>query len=151
MSVQTIESELTAPEKVTATNPRIKYPSAKFHNKWPGVSRYYPKGEDDINYSQSGLRHDDPYFANYCAGLTTLCLRKVERQCLGQNALQELLKHTGKAFLMGEGTGGMMAWLATDVEPDLVAGVIAIEPVGPPFGTTTRTAASGHRIFTQNV
>ncbi|KAJ3471642.1 hypothetical protein MRS44_001741 [Fusarium solani] len=114
---------------------KIKYPSAKFHNKWPG----------------SGLRHDDPYFANYCAGLTTLCLRKVERQCLGQNALQELLKHTGKAFLMGEGTGGMMAWLATDVEPDLVAGVIAIEPVGPPFGTTTRTAASGHRIFTQNV
>ncbi|KAI8691589.1 hypothetical protein LRP88_08845 [Fusarium phalaenopsidis] len=135
MLVQTVESELTAPEKVTATNPRIKYPSAKFHDKWPG----------------SGLRHDDPYFANYCAGLTTLCLRKVERQCLGQNALQELLKHTGKAFLLGEGTGGMMAWLATDVEPDLVAGVIAIEPVGPPFGTTTRTAASGHRIFTQNV
>ncbi|UPK97996.1 hypothetical protein LCI18_008931 [Fusarium solani-melongenae] len=135
MSVQTVESELTAPEKVTATNPRIKYPSAKFHDKWPG----------------SGLRHDDPYFANYCAGLTTLCLRKVERQCLGQNALQGLLKHTGKAFLIGEGTGGMMAWLATDVEPDLVAGVIAIEPVGPPFGTTTRTAASGHRIFTQNV
>lgn len=135
MSVQTVESELTAPEKVTASNPRIKYPSAKFHDKWPG----------------SGLRHDDPYFANYCAGLTTLCLRKVERQCLGQNALQELLKHTGKAFLIGEGTGGMMAWLATDVEPDLVAGVIAIEPVGPPFGTTTRTAANGHRIFTQNV
>ncbi|KAI8689070.1 hypothetical protein NCS55_00163000 [Fusarium keratoplasticum] len=135
MSVQTVESELTAPEKVTATNPRIKYPSAKFHDKWPG----------------SGLRHDDPYFANYCAGLTTLCLRKVERQCLGQNALQELLKHTGKAFLLGEGTGAMMAWLATDVEPDLVAGVIAIEPVGPPFGTTTRTAANGHRIFTQNV
>ncbi|KAJ4194674.1 hypothetical protein NW767_009859 [Fusarium falciforme] len=135
MSVQTVESELTAPEKVTASNPRTKYPSAKFHDKWPG----------------SGLRHDDPYFANYCAGLTTLCLRKVERQCLGQNALRELLKHTGKAFLVGEGTGGMMAWLATDVEPDLVAGVIAIEPVGPPFGTTTRTAANGHRIFTQNV
>lgn len=151
MSVSTIESELTAPEKVTATNPRIKYPSAKFHDKWPGVSSYYSKRGDDINYSQSGLRHNDPCVANYCAGLTTLCLRKVERQCLGQNALQELLKHTGKAFLMGEGTGAMMAWLATDVEPDLVAGVIAIEPVGPPFGSTTRTAASGHRIFTQNV
>ncbi|EEU48180.1 uncharacterized protein NECHADRAFT_75500 [Fusarium vanettenii 77-13-4] len=135
MSIQTVESELTAPEKVTATNPRIKYPAAKFHDKWPG----------------SGLHHDDPYFANYYASLTPICLKKVQRQTLAQDSLQELLKHTGKAFLIGEGTGSMMAWLATDVEPDLVAGVIAIEPTGPPFGTTIRTPVNGHRIFTQIV
>ncbi|KAI8719633.1 hypothetical protein NCS52_00744500 [Fusarium sp. LHS14.1] len=135
MSIQTVESELTAPEKVTATNPRLKYPAAKNHHKWPG----------------SGLHHDDPYFANYYASLTPICMTKLHRQNMAQSSLQELLKHTGKSFLIGEGTGSMMAWLATDVEPDLVAGVIAIEPVGPPFGTTIRTAANGHRIFTQTV
>ncbi|KAL2675485.1 hypothetical protein Neosp_011671 [[Neocosmospora] mangrovei] len=135
MSIQTVESELTAPEKVTATNPRLKYAAAKFHDKWPG----------------SGLHHDDPCVANYYASLTPICMTKGQRQTLAQSSLQELLKHTGKSFLIGEGTGSMMAWLATDVEPDLVAGVIAIEPVGPPFGTTIRTAANGHRIFTQTV
>ncbi|RSL71617.1 hypothetical protein CEP51_012026 [Fusarium floridanum] len=133
ISAETIESELTAPGKVTADNPMIKYPSAIYHDKWPGT----------------GLR-GDPYLARYRASLTTVRLKRLERQSLGQNALQGLLHQTGKAFLIGEGTGGNMAWLATDVEPDLVAGVIAIEPVGPPFGKATRRQ-NGHKIFTQSM
>lgn len=105
--------------------------------------------KDGANYSQSGLHNDDPYLANYCASLCTLYLSRFERQSLAQNALQALLKHTGKAFLIGEGTGGGMAWLATDAEPELVAGVIAIEPAGPPFGKATRGKENEHRVFTQ--
>ncbi|RSL86774.1 hypothetical protein CEP52_015712 [Fusarium oligoseptatum] len=151
ISAETIESELTAPGKVTADNPMIKYPSAIYHDKWPGVSKHprEKKEGNGINYSQTGLR-GDPYLARYRASLTTVRLKRLERQSLGQNALQGLLHQTGKAFLIGEGTGGNMAWLATDVEPDLVAGVIAIEPVGPPFGKATRRQ-NGHKIFTQSM
>ncbi|KAM0441174.1 hypothetical protein ACHAPT_000480 [Fusarium lateritium] len=132
ISAPFVESELTAPEVVTADNPRIKYDYAVFHDKWPGT----------------GLR-GDPIFANYCASLATLHLTKVERQSLAQNALQALLKHAGKSWLIGEGTGANMAWLANDVEPDLLAGVIAIEPAGPPFGTANPKDGNRPRTYTQ--
>ncbi|RSL54993.1 hypothetical protein CEP54_009583 [Fusarium duplospermum] len=133
ITIQTVESELTAPGKVTADNPRIKYPSAKHHDKWPGT----------------GLR-GDPYFTNYFASLNSVFLKRLERQFMAQNSLQGLLQQIGKAFLIGEGTGGNMAWLAADVEPDLVAGVIAIEPVGPPFGKATR-GKNSRKTFTQSM
>lgn len=52
---------------------------------------------------------------------------------MAQNALTSLLQVTGKSVLIGEGTGATMAWLAADAAPNLVAGVVAIEPPGPPF------------------
>lgn len=78
--------------------------------------------------------------------MATLHLNKVERQSLAQNALQALLRHIGKSILIGEGAGGNATWLAADVEPDLIAGAIAVEPVGPPFGTACpREANPYHR------
>jgi pimeloyl-ACP methyl ester carboxylesterase len=90
----------------------------------------------------------DPIFARYCASLETLHLNKVERQSLAQNALQALLRHVGKSILVGEGSGGAAAWLATDVEPDLVAGAIALEPPGPPFGTACPKERNPYREYT---
>ncbi|KAI5467581.1 hypothetical protein BGZ63DRAFT_399148 [Mariannaea sp. PMI_226] len=116
-----IESDLTAQGKNPAhggPSPPLKHARASLHNKWPGTGQ-----------------RGDAIFANYCASTVTLHLKRHERQSTGQNALQALLKRIGKAFLVGEGSGGTMAWLATDVEPDLVAGVVAVEPSGPPFGT----------------
>lgn len=65
-----------------------------------------------------------------------LLLRKVDRQKLAQTALGELLEKTGPAILLGEGSGATMAWLAADLKPDKVAAVIAVEPAGPPCGTS---------------
>lgn len=79
------------------------------------------------------------------ASLVTLNLSKLERQTLGQSAMQSLMKRIGKAILIGEGTGGTIAWLTADVEPDLVAGVVAVEPAGPPFGTAA--IKEGHRKY----
>ncbi|WKT46443.1 Alpha/Beta hydrolase fold [Fusarium oxysporum f. sp. vasinfectum] len=90
----------------------------------------------------------DPIFAKYCASLETLHLNKVERQSLAQNALQALLRHVGKSILVGEGSGGAAAWLATDVEPDLVAGAIVLEPPGPPFGTACPKERNPYREYT---
>lgn len=40
-----------------------------------------------------------------------------------------------------------MTWLATDVEPDLVAGAIALEPAGPPFGTACPKEGNPYREY----
>lgn len=40
-----------------------------------------------------------------------------------------------------------MVWLATDVEPDLVAGTIALEPAGPPFGTACPKEGNPYREY----
>lgn len=41
-----------------------------------------------------------------------------------------------------------MSWLANDVAPDLVAGVVAVEPAGPPFGTAMPKNGQP-RVYTQ--
>ncbi|KAF4967578.1 hypothetical protein FSARC_4875 [Fusarium sarcochroum] len=127
-----VESELTAPGIPRAPNVPLRHERAHHHNKWPGTGR-----------------RGDPIFAKYCASLATLHLNKVERQSLAQNALQALLQHIGKAILIGEGTGGNMTWLATDVEPSLVAAAIAIEPAGPPFGTACPKVGNPYRLYRQ--
>ncbi|KAH7156531.1 Alpha/beta hydrolase family-domain-containing protein [Dactylonectria macrodidyma] len=129
-----VEMELTAPGKEPAHGQPLiplRHSRASMHNKWPGAGQ-----------------RGDPIFTNYCASLVTLHLNKVERQSLGQNALRALLVKIGKAVLVGEGSGGNMSWLANDVSPELVAGVIAIEPAGPPFGTALPKSGNP-RIYTQ--
>ncbi|RGP79584.1 hypothetical protein FLONG3_2332 [Fusarium longipes] len=126
-----VETTLTAPGIPRAPGAPLQYERAVFHNRWPGTGR-----------------RGDPIFAKYCASLATLHLNKVERQSLAQNALQALLRHVGKSILVGEGAGGNMTWLAADVEPDLVAAAIAIEPVGPPFGTACPREANPYRVYT---
>ncbi|KAM0201261.1 hypothetical protein ACHAPA_002435 [Fusarium lateritium] len=130
ISARAIETSLTAPGIPRERNIPLQYEKAALHDKWPG----------------SGQR-GDPIFAKYCASLATLHLNKVERQSLAQNALQALLGHVGKSVLVGEGSGGNMTWLATDVEPDLVAGTIALEPAGPPFGTACPKEGNPYREY----
>lgn len=43
-----------------------------------------------------------------------------------------------------------MAWLAADAQPDLVAGVIAVEPTGPPYGIAHRQTGK-NRCYSQMI
>ncbi|KAJ6442679.1 hypothetical protein O9K51_03854 [Purpureocillium lavendulum] len=121
-----VERDLTAPAKQEYE----AWPTAGLHDKWPG----------------EGVRGDD-IFENYYASLGPLPLRKAERQGLSQDALSNLLQRTGRAALVGEGTGATMAWLAADAVPHLVAGVVAIEPAGPPAGNASRPCSDGVRRY----
>jgi pimeloyl-ACP methyl ester carboxylesterase len=76
----------------------------------------------------------DQSFQNYCSSMVPLRLDKYQRQTMAQEALQALLEVTGKAILLGQGSGATMAWLATDVAHEQVAAVVAVEASGPPFG-----------------
>ncbi|KAK3187184.1 hypothetical protein K4F52_004088 [Lecanicillium sp. MT-2017a] len=129
------EKQLTAPQKTDVENEleNLGWPTAIFHDKWPGTGK-----------------RGDTTFENYHMSTSVLSLQKEERQLLAQTALRNLLKESGKAILLGQGSGTTMAWLAADAEPDLVAGVIAVEPAGPPFGLA-HTMVDKRRQYTESV
>lgn len=55
---------------------------------------------------------------------------------------------TGKAILVGQGAGATAGWLVTDVQPELVHAVVAVEPSGPPCGTAfDRNKAANLRVY----
>ncbi|VUC35798.1 unnamed protein product [Clonostachys rosea] len=120
LTPQTVEQELTCPEKYPC-HQASAWETVARHTQWPGDGR-----------------QGDPIFTQYMASVT--------RQTQAQEALSALLQRTGKAVLIGEGTGCTMAWLTTDVMHGLVAGVLSIEPSGPPFGSARgRGRLYGHR------
>ena len=45
----------------------------------------------------------------------------------------ELLDQIGPSILMTHSAGGPIGWLLLDARPALVKGIIAVEPMGPPF------------------
>ena len=55
-------------------------------------------------------------------------------QRLSQKGCIELLEGISQpAFLLSHSMGAKTAWLVADSRPDLVKGIIAVEPAGPPF------------------
>ncbi|OAA34654.1 alpha/beta-hydrolase [Beauveria brongniartii RCEF 3172] len=128
-----IERGFTAPEVFNHIADR-RWSTVQKHDKWPGTGR-----------------KDDGNFDRYCASLTSLFFTIEQRQTLAQNALRCLLKTIKKAVLIGEGTGATASWLAADVVPEFVVGVVAIEPPGPPFcdGTVSRNGKRRFDSFTK--
>ncbi len=56
-----------------------------------------------------------------------------ESQGMDAERLGRLLDQLGRAVLVTHSAGCPVGWLAANARPDAVAGVVAIEPVGPPF------------------
>lgn len=54
-------------------------------------------------------------------------------QRLDGEALTRLLHQIGPAVLVTHSAGAPAGWLALNHVPDLVAGIVAVEPMGPPF------------------
>jgi pimeloyl-ACP methyl ester carboxylesterase len=74
-----------------------------------------------------------PELEQLAAGMSFLLDDAALSQQLDGEALSELLAVTGPAVLVTHSAGAPAGWLALNAVPDLVAGVIAIEPMGPPF------------------
>ena len=56
-------------------------------------------------------------------------------------AAGDLLAHTGPAVLLTHSQAGPFGWLIADRYPELVRGVVALEPSGPPFSAKLDAAA----------
>ena len=57
-------------------------------------------------------------------------------QKLDQDRLAKLLDKIGPVVLVTHSASGSDGWLVVDRCPDLVAAIVTIEPMGPPFGKT---------------
>lgn len=57
-----------------------------------------------------------------------------ESQRMDADRLAQLLDLVGPSVLVTHSAGGPAGWLTAQARPDAVRGIIAVEPVGPPFG-----------------
>jgi pimeloyl-ACP methyl ester carboxylesterase len=58
---------------------------------------------------------------------------EVETQSLVQAAGAALLDRIGSAIIVTHSQAGAFGWLLADARPQLVKGILAVEPAGPPF------------------
>ncbi len=109
-----IEKLFTAPEEFGA------WPQANKHTQWPGEGRL--EG-----------RMGDPVFDAFYSTQVESLASNVETQKLAQSAGAALLDRIGPAILLTHSQAGAFGWLIADARPNLVKGIVAIEPFGPPF------------------
>lgn len=99
------------------TSDRGDWPQAKLHTQWPG---------DGTNWEENTLRQ---FFDSQVEYLSS----NQESQRLVLDAGKELLELIGPAVLLTHSQAGPFGWLLADTCPELVKGIVAIEPSGPPF------------------
>ena len=109
-----VEKLFTAPEEFGA------WPQAQKHTQWPGEGRL--EG-----------RMGDPVFDAFYSTQVESLVSNTETQKLVQSAGAALLDRIGPAILLTHSQAGAFGWLIADARPNLVKGIIAIEPLGPPF------------------
>jgi pimeloyl-ACP methyl ester carboxylesterase len=107
----------------TANAVKGNWPQAKKHTQWPG---------DGPSKGQKG----DPIFDAFYATQVETATAVEETQRRNQDAGAALLDKIGPAIVLTHSQSGTYGWLIADARPQLVKGVIAIEPSGPPFEAT---------------
>jgi pimeloyl-ACP methyl ester carboxylesterase len=121
-----LERLFTAPEAFNL------WPQAKKHTQWPGAGD--KKG-----------RMGDPVFDAFYATQVQSLAGDGETQDRMQAAGAALLDRIGPAILLTHSQSGLFGWVIAEARPNLVKGIIAVEPSGPPFenavtGTTKARA-----------
>lgn len=109
-----VEHQFTAPEK--AVKPYSD--CAKLHTQWPGTGVIGDPTVDQVVASQGGFFLPD--------------LEKTHE--VWRADLTAVFEKTGPAMIMDHSMGGPSGWIIGDARPDLVKGIIGIEPAGGPFG-----------------
>lgn len=104
------------------TNPRElgTWPQAKLHSQYPGEGP--DRGRRGNPVFDAGFARSVPYLAS-----------NAETQELVRQAGTTLLDRIGPAILLTHSQAGPFGWLLADARPQLVKGIVAIEPSGPPF------------------
>lgn len=92
------------------------HPFARLHTQWPG-----------------GRTIDDPALGHQLAPSRPIAADSATAQRWEQRRLAELLDRIGPAVVVCHSAGGPAGWLVADARPELMAALVAIEPIGPPF------------------
>ncbi|CAG8960528.1 hypothetical protein HYFRA_00008248 [Hymenoscyphus fraxineus] len=102
--------------RMTASQDFNIWPQAILHTQWNGT----------------GLMGDPIFDAFYSSNVEFQSNTVIQQQNM-QAAGSALLHKTGPAILAAHSQGGLMPWVIADSVPDLVKGIIGLEPSGPPF------------------
>jgi len=110
-NAEILEKKFTAAEQF-----KNQWPQAYKHNQWPGTGR---QGDETF----------DQFYSSQVESVKS----HVETSNLVKNAAVALLDKIGPAILITHSQSGPFGWLITDARPNLVKGIVTIEPSGPPI------------------
>jgi pimeloyl-ACP methyl ester carboxylesterase len=85
-------------------------------------------------------RRGDPIFDRFYASQTPMLADQTLMEQLTVEAVTALLRQIGPAILLTHSLGGPRRWRVADAVPELVKGILAIEPMGRPFYWTAELA-----------
>ena len=116
----------------TAENEQFQFTAIESDGTWPGREKHTQWPGEDANKGKQG----DPFFDTFYATQVETVLSNEETQQRNQDAGAALLDKIGPAILLTHSQSGPFGWLIADARPNLVKGIVAIEPSGPPFENT---------------
>ena len=96
------------------------WPKAELHTQFPGEG------------PNKGLR-GDPVFDQFYASQVQLLRPNSISEKLVRDAGAALLDKIGPAIILTHSQSGPFGWVMADARPNLVKGIVAAEPSGPPF------------------
>src|SRR5215468_5446663 len=117
-SVGNVEQRFTAPKH------KALWPQASLHTQWPGP----------------GTRGDTTFDTFYASQVETIGNEGMIEE-LNREAGVKLLDRIGPAVLLTHSQAGVIGWSIADARPQLVKGILAIEPSGPPIRETVAKGA----------
>ncbi len=109
-SVEAMERQFTGIEKYNL------WPQARLHTQWPGTGM-----------------HGDPSFEQFRASQNPSMTDNTAMDAANRAAGAALLRRIGPAILLTHSRSGPFGWEIADDVPELVKGIVAVEPNGPPF------------------
>lgn len=95
---------------------------------------YFPEGGGETQWPFEP--EDEAAFDAFIAPYGPMPADLAASQTLDADRLAELLDRIGKAIIVTRSASGPSGWLVADRRPDLIAGIVAVEPIGPVFGHT---------------
>ncbi len=113
-----LQQRFTAPELYNL------WPQAHLHNQWPG----------------SGLIGDVTFDQFYASEVQGIASAEVQQATM-RAASAALLDRIGPAIILTHSQSGPYGWFIADARPQLVKGILAVEPSGPPFYNSNQIGA----------
>ena len=92
-----------------------EWPTATLHTQWPG------NGMDD-----------DIYFNHFASQVESIASRAWAEE-VTSDAVIDLLEDIGPSIILAHSQSGPFSYRIADLRRDLVAGIVNVEPTGPPF------------------
>jgi pimeloyl-ACP methyl ester carboxylesterase len=117
-STASVAERFTAPERVR------KWPQAEKHTQWPGA----------------GVQGDAVFDEFYSSQVESMA-DVGEGERMMREAGCALLERIGPAILITHSQGGPLGWTIADARPQLVKGIVAVEPNGAPVYEVKFTGA----------